>query len=233
MPSTARPRTIVVTGVSKGLGQAMVQKFCEAGHQVFGCARSAPLLTQLQSQVPAATCQLTQVDVADQPAVAAWAASILQQAGPPDLLLNNAAIINPNRNLWDIADADFRRLMDINVNGTFHVIRAFLPAMIQRRKGVIVNFSSGWGRSVSAQVAPYCASKWAIEGLTQALAEELPDGMCAVPLNPGVINTEMLRSCFGHGATYYPDADEWASRAVPFLLSISPDHNGMPLTVPG
>jgi hypothetical protein len=57
--------------------------------------------------------------------------------------------------------------------------------------------------------------------------------MCAVPLNPGVINTEMLRSCFGHGATYYPDADEWASRAVPFLLSISPDHNGMPLTVPG
>jgi NADP-dependent 3-hydroxy acid dehydrogenase YdfG len=139
----------VVTGVSKGLGQAMVQKFCEAGHQVFGCARSATLLAQLQSTVPAATCQLTQVDVADQPAVAAWAASILQQAGPPDLLLNNAAIINPNRNLWDIADADFRRLMDINVNGTFHVIRAFLPAMIQRRKGVIVNFSSGWGRSVS------------------------------------------------------------------------------------
>jgi NAD(P)-dependent dehydrogenase (short-subunit alcohol dehydrogenase family) len=105
--------------------------------------------------------------------------------------------------------------------------------MVKRRRGVIVNFSSGWGRSVSAQVAPYCASKWAIEGLTQALAEELPSGMCAVPLNPGVINTDMLRSCFGSGAAYYPEADEWAERAVPFLLGITEDHNGMPLTVPG
>ena len=98
--------------------------------------------------------------------------------------------------------------------------------------GVIVNFSAGWGRSTAPEVAPYCATKWAVEGLTQALAEELPAGMAAVPLNPGVIHTDMLESCFGPDAGSYPHPDDWASRAVPFLLDLGAEHNGQPLTVP-
>jgi NAD(P)-dependent dehydrogenase (short-subunit alcohol dehydrogenase family) len=97
---------------------------------------------------------------------------------------------------------------------------------------VIVNFSSGWGRATDAEVAPYCATKWAIEGLTQALAQELPSGMAAIPLNPGIINTEMLRSCFGGSASSYPSAAQWAKVAVPFLLSLGPADNGKPLSVP-
>ena len=104
--------------------------------------------------------------------------------------------------------------------------------MLKRRSGVIVNFSSGWGRSTAAEVAPYCATKWAIEGLTQALAQELPPGMAAVPLNPGIINTDMLRSCFDGSATNYPGPDEWAKIAVPFLLKLGASDNGKPLTVP-
>jgi len=68
------------------------------------------------------------------------------------------------------------------VKGTANVIRYFVPDMVRRKSGVIVNFSSGWGRSTDAEVAPYCASKWAIEGLTQALSQELPSGMAAVPV---------------------------------------------------
>jgi NAD(P)-dependent dehydrogenase (short-subunit alcohol dehydrogenase family) len=105
--------------------------------------------------------------------------------------------------------------------------------MVARGRGVIVNFSSGWGRSTDAEVAPYCASKWAIEGLTQALAQELPSGMAAVPLNPGIIDTAMLRSCFGSSAASHPSPEEWARRAVPFLLALGPRDNGRPLTVPG
>jgi NAD(P)-dependent dehydrogenase (short-subunit alcohol dehydrogenase family) len=104
--------------------------------------------------------------------------------------------------------------------------------MVERRQGVIVNFSSGWGRSTDAEVAPYCATKWAIEGLTQALAQELPGGMAAIALNPGIINTEMLQSCFGASAASFPTAEEWAERAVPFLLQLGPRHNGRPLTAP-
>jgi NAD(P)-dependent dehydrogenase (short-subunit alcohol dehydrogenase family) len=83
----------------------------------------------------------------------------------------------------------------------------------------------------SAEVAPYCATKWAIEGLTQALAQELPRGMAAVPLNPGIINTEMLQSCFGGSAHHYPTPDEWSRTAVPFLLQLGAKDNGRPVSV--
>ncbi|MCA9156321.1 MAG: oxidoreductase, partial [Planctomycetales bacterium] len=69
-------------------------------------------------------------------------------------------------------------------------------------------------------------------GLTQAMAAELPSGMAAVPLNPGVIHTEMLESCFGTHASAYPDPETWAQRAVPFLLKLGPKDNGRSLTVP-
>jgi NAD(P)-dependent dehydrogenase (short-subunit alcohol dehydrogenase family) len=105
--------------------------------------------------------------------------------------------------------------------------------MVRRCQGVIVNFSSYWGRSASAEVAAYCATKWAIEGLTAALAMELPKGMAAVPLNPGIIDTDMLRICFGEAASAYLSPKEWAKQAVPYILSLGPTDNGQPRTVPG
>jgi NAD(P)-dependent dehydrogenase (short-subunit alcohol dehydrogenase family) len=82
-------------------------------------------------------------------------------------------------------------------------------------------------------VAAYCASKWAVEGLTQALAQELPAGLAAVAVNPGIIDTEMLRTCFGDAAADYPGADEWVKRAGPFLLRLGRKDNGSSLDVPG
>jgi len=108
-----------------------------------------------------------------------------------------------------------------------------VPAMVARKSGIIVNFSSGWGRSVAAEVGPYCASKFAIEGLTLALAEELPRGMAAIPLNPGVVDTDMLRSCFGGSASRYPAPKLWVEKAVPFILGFNSRDNGKQLTVPG
>src|SRR5262249_42082380 len=122
--------------------------------------------------------------------------------------------------------------IDVNVKGVANVIRHFVPAMVARKSGVVVNFSSGWGRSAASEVAPYCASKWAIEGLTMALAQELPRGMAAVPLNPGVIDTDMLRSCSGGSAARYPSPKKWVEAAVPFILQITSRENGKPQTVP-
>jgi NAD(P)-dependent dehydrogenase (short-subunit alcohol dehydrogenase family) len=172
------------------------------------------------------------VDVANDNQVQVWAKQVLREHGTPDLLLNNAAVINRNANLWDVPVDDFSRVVDVNIKGVTNVIRHFVPAMIARGGGVIVNFSSGWGRSTSREVAPYCATKWAIEGLTRALAQELPKGMAAVPLNPGVIDTDMLRSCFGGDAASYPTPARWAERAVPFLLALGPKDNGRSLAVP-
>src|SRR5262249_42898610 len=122
-------------------------------------------------------------------------------------------------------------IIDVNVKGVANVLRHFLPAMIARKCGVVVNFSSGWGRSTAPEVAPYCATKYAIEGLTLALAQELPPGMAAVPLNPGIIDTDMLRSSWGDSASQYPTPEEWSKRAVPFLLQLGPKDNGKSLSV--
>lgn len=209
----------------------MTEEFIRRGHTVIGCGRSSVAIQKLREQ-HGPPHDFAVVNVADDAAVAAWAARILQRHAAPDLLLNNAAIINPNARLWEVPARDFSAVVDVNLNGVANVIRHWVPAMIRRGRGVIVNFSSGWGRSTDAEVAPYCATKWAIEGLTQALAQELPSGLAAIPLNPGVINTAMLQSCFGAAAANYPDAVRWASTAVPFLLRLGPKDNGRPLTAP-
>ena len=148
------------------------------------------------------------------------------------MLLNNAALINRNAPLWKVSAQEFSDVIDVNLKGVANVIRHFVPAMIAQGRGVIVNFSSGWGRSTDAHVAPYCATKWAIEGLTQSLAQELPPGLAAVPLNPGIINTDMLQSRWSAGANSYPTAKEWAKTAAPFLLKLNAGDNGKQLIVP-
>jgi len=210
----------------------MTAGFARGGHTVVGCARQSQAVLALLEQFPLPH-NFEVVDVADDEQVGRWAERILAEFGPPDLILNNAALINENAPLWEVPPDEFSQLLKVNIAGVYHVIRHFVPAMIQRGSGVIVNFSSGWGRSTSPDVAPYCTTKWAVEGMTRALADELPNGMAAIPLNPGVINTEMLQSCFGGASSSYPLADQWAEEAVPFLLSLDPSHNGQPMTVPG
>jgi NAD(P)-dependent dehydrogenase (short-subunit alcohol dehydrogenase family) len=224
-------KRIVLTGATRGLGAAMTAGFVAAGHTVYGCGRNATDIERLRQQYGAPH-RFDAVDVADDAQVADWAKLILAD-GPPDLLINNAAVINENARLWEIAAADFDRLIDINIKGVANVIRHFVPAMVARASGAIVNFSSGWGRSTSPEVAPYCASKFAIEGLTRALAEELPPGMAAVPLSPGVIDTDMLRTCMGEAAGNSSTPSEWALEAVPCILGLTAQHNGSSLTVPG
>jgi len=172
------------------------------------------------------------VDVASDKDVGSWAKSALKEHGVPDLLVNNAALINSNANLWEVPAQDFSDVIDVNIKGVMNVIRHFAPAMIERKSGVIVNFSSGWGRSTSPEVGPYCATKYAVEGMTKALAQELPRGMAAVPLNPGMINTEMLQSCFGEEATAHMEPDEWAKSAVPYMLKLGAKDSGRSLSVP-
>jgi len=224
------PKRIVITGVSRGLGRTPVDGSVARGHVVFGCARSAEAIAELQARYPQPN-GFAMVDVTRDADVRAWAVDVLA-GGPPDLLVNNATTINRNAPLWKVPAEEFSRVIDVNIKGVVNVIRHFLPAMVGRERGVIVNFSSWWGREGAPEVTPYCATKWAIEGLTRAMAAELPRGMAAVPVIPGIIDTEMLRSCFGADAANYPDPAAWAEKAVPFLLGLGPKDNGQPMEVP-
>jgi len=231
MPSSS-PRTILLTGATRGLGRALVPEFAARGHHVWGCGRSMDLVAALQREFPAPHAWSV-VDVADAAAVDAWAQRLLADGVVPDLLINNAALMNLPAAAWAVPREEFDALVDVNIKGVANVIRAFVPAMVARQRGVIVNLSSGWGRSVSPEVAPYCLSKWAMEGLSKAMAEEVPRGMAVVPLNPGVIDTDMLRTCWGGAAGSYVAPETWARAAAPFLLGLGPKDNGRSLTVPG
>lgn len=223
------PKLILITGVTKGLGRALAEWYMANGHTVVGCGRSAEIL-EMRFTYPAPH-DFSVVDVTIENKVAMWAEKMLAVHGVPDLLINNAALMNNPAPLWQVPAGEFDRLIDVNVKGVAAVIRHFVPAMVARKSGVIVNLSSGWGRSTSPEVAPYCASKFAIEGLTQALAQELPAGMAAVPLNPGVIDTDMLRQCWSESAASYPKAGAWAKVAAPFILQLGAKDNGQPVSV--
>jgi NAD(P)-dependent dehydrogenase (short-subunit alcohol dehydrogenase family) len=228
---TGSTKRVVITGVTRGLGRAMLQEFVSRGHTVAGCGRSEAAIEKLRLAFPAPH-RFATVDVADDVQVGQWARYVLTTTGPPDILINNAAVTNALAPLWEIPAEEFATLVDVNIKGTANTVRHFVPAMIAQGRGVIANFSSGWGRSTAPSVAPYCASKWAIEGLTRTLAQELPKGMAAVPLNPGIIDTDMLRISFAEAAGEYESPTTWAERAVPFILKLGPKSNGKALTIP-
>lgn len=227
---TSPGRVVVVTGATRGLGRALVDELANRDVTVVGCGRSASGVADLRRSLPAPH-RFDAVDVADWTLVRHWAQGVLADLPAPDLVINNAGLMNRPAPLWQVPDDELAAVMRVNVEGTANVVRAFLPAMIGRGRGVIVNMSSGWGRSTAPEVAPYCASKWAVEGLTRALAQELPDGLAAVSVNPGVVDTDMLRTCWADDAACFPAPAEWAVRAAPFLLGLSIRDNGRALTV--
>ncbi len=221
---------IVITGVTRGLGRALAEYYMKEGHEVIGCGRSGPEIFEMRMDHP--DHQFSVVDVALDNKVSLWATEALGIGEAPDLLINNAGMMNRLAPVWEQSDAEFTKLVDVNLRGVANVLRYFVPPMVEAKRGVIVNMSSGWGRAVSPDVASYCMTKWGIEGLTKALAEELPDGMAAVPLSPGTVDTDMLRSCWAEGAGSSPKVEDWVQSAGPYILSLGTKDNGISVTVP-
>ena len=223
--------TVCITGCSRGLGRAMALEFARKGWKVAGCARTAEAIATLAEEL--SNPHIFQaVDVTDDAAMHSFAKTVIEHLGAPNLLVNNAALMNGNAPLKNISPEEFADILAVNLGGVHNAIRAFLPAMENNGEGVIVNFSSYWGRSTAPEVAPYCATKWAIEGLTQSLSQELPSGLSAVAFNPGIIDTDMLRSCFGEAAAGYHSPEGWARTAVPALASLGRSDNGSSVTAP-
>jgi NAD(P)-dependent dehydrogenase (short-subunit alcohol dehydrogenase family) len=225
-------RSILITGITRGLGRALAERWAHEGHRLAGCGHSSDSVDKAKN-IFNHLVRVDRVDTTDPDAVLTWAKDLESSGFVPDLLINNAAMMNNPNPLWDVPPEEFSRLIDVNIKGCANIIHAFLPGMIKTGKGIVVNMSSGWGRSTSPEVAPYCASKWAIEGLSQALAQELPPGLACVALNPGIINTEMLQQCWGESAWSYPAPDQWALTAAPYILTVDATLNGRSLTVPG
>ncbi|MDA1782500.1 SDR family oxidoreductase [Bacillus cereus] len=225
-------KSVIITGVTQGLGRAMVDRFHELGWNIYGCGRSKDKIEELKKQYSKIH-DFQVIDVSDSQQVNNWANYILNTHTAPDMIINNASIVNQNAQLWKITAQEFENVMYVNVNGVVNVIRAFVPAMVARKEGIIINMSSSWGREGEAELAPYCASKFAIEGITKSMALELPHGMAVVALDPGgSISTPMLKSCAPQYINESPTPETWSHKAIEYILNITIDKNGDSLTCP-
>ena len=203
----------------------MAIEFSSRGWRVAGGARNEYALADVQQDMQSDHF-FDRLDVTIPEQVENFARSVKDKFGSPDLLVNNAGLINKNASLLDVSPEEFASVLAVNLGGVHNMIRSFLPMMQEAGRGIIANFSSYWGQSTAPEVAPYCATKWGVEGLTRSLAQELPRGLGAVAFNPGVINTDMLRSTFGKEALGYESPEEWAQHAVDTLEGLTPADSG-------
>jgi NAD(P)-dependent dehydrogenase (short-subunit alcohol dehydrogenase family) len=184
----------LITGTSKGIGLETALAFARAGYQVYATMRNpsqSPALaeTAAREKLPI-TISTMDVD-SDQSVTDAIAA--IQKNGPVDVLINNAGLegVGP---VEEFPLAKFRAVMETNYFGALRCIQAVVPQMRQRRNGCIINVSSVAGRICNPPLTSYCASKWALEALSEGLAGELKTFNVRVALvEPGIIDTAMAR----------------------------------------
>ncbi len=176
---------ILVTGGSRGIGRACVERFSADGHEVHFLYYKSHEAAEALALVTGACAHA--VDIGNSEAVSCTVAEI----GDVDVLVNNAGIAQMKL-LTDVTDEDWHRMIETNLSGAFYASRAVIPAMVRKQKGRIVNIGSMWGKSGASCEAAYSASKAALRGLTQALAKELgPSGITVNCVEPGVILTDM------------------------------------------
>ncbi|XP_008464744.1 NADPH-dependent pterin aldehyde reductase-like [Cucumis melo] len=227
-------RKVLITGVSKGLGRALALELASRGHTIIGCSRDQTKLDSLQAQLSNLSSTkhlLCNLDVRSNTEVEEFARATVENELVPNIIVNNAGLINRNGKMWELDAHEFDNVIDTNVKGIANVMRHFIPLMISSNKGIIINMSSMAGRDSHELIAPYCASKWGVEGLSKAIAKEVPEGMGIVSLDPGLIYTDMLLSCLPDFAPNYQSPQHWASKAATMILNLTALHNGASLTV--
>ena len=182
-------RRVLITGGSRGIGAAMTRRFAAAGDRVyFTWNRSEEAAAKLSTETGALGIR---ADSADGEQVARAVREAEGDRGALDLLICNAGV-SLNRMVADTTDEEYRRVMDVNLYGTFAAIRAALPGMFWKRKGCILTVASIWGQEGASCEAVYSASKAGIIALTQATAREAAGaGVRVNCIAPGAIDTEM------------------------------------------
>ncbi len=186
----------VVTGGGSGVGQATVLALVKAGWSVVALGRRRSALEETRSFAGALADRVTVIecDIGQQESVREVGRRIEVEMGAVEVLVNAAGTNAPQRALEVLSDADYRAMMDTNLNGAYYCVQAFLPGMRNRGLGTIVNIISDAGKQASPKAGPaYVMSKFGLAGLTQAInAEERARGVRAIGIFPGDINTPLL-----------------------------------------
>lgn len=184
----------IVTGSNSGIGRATAVHLAASGMTVYATMRDPAKAAKLQAAAAEAgtSVEVLALDVTDDASVQAAIGGVLERHGAVDLLVNNAGI-GGNATVEECPIATFDAVMDANLYGAVRCIQAVLPAMRARRQGCIVNISSVVGRVAAIAQAPYVASKWALEGMSEELAHEVaPFGVRVVIVEPGITKSAIF-----------------------------------------
>ena len=192
-------KVVLVTGASRGLGRVIAQDFAQQGAKVVLVARTLGPLEELEDQILAAGGEALAVaaDISDPSAVQALAMEVGVTYGRVDIIINNAAvaILKP---MAEVAREEWEQMTGVNLHGMFLVTQTFLPGMIERKTGVVVNISAALARNGYPNLAVYSATKAGIIAFSEALSKEVRRyGVQVYSVCPHGINTDLYKTLFG------------------------------------
>ena len=222
-------KVAIVTGASRGIGAATAEELARNGVSVLLAARTgaeievnAARINEAGGHAEALVCDVGRYDD-----VAAAVAHCRDRFGRLDILVNNAGLIDPIARLADSDPTAWGHVVDVNLKGVYHGLRAAIPGMVAQGGGVIVNISSGAATSALEGWSHYCATKAAVLSLTRVVHKEYADkGIRVVGLSPGTVATDMQRSIKSSGINPVSKLDwdshigaDWAAKAVAYLCT--------------
>src|SRR5262245_10597443 len=211
----------VVTGANSGIGRAIALHLAAQGLPVYGTVRDVARATKLQGMAAEAGVEvkLVELDVADSASVEAGLARVLDEAGRVDVLVNNAGV-GGNGVVEEVPIERYAEVMNVNLHGALRCLKVVLPGMRERRHGAIVNITSVAGRFGAIAQAPYVASKWALEGVSDELAQELAGfGIRVAIIEPGVTKSAIFAKNVEDTTPSGPDYEPHLRRMFQFYAA--------------
>ena len=226
-------KVAIVTGAGRGIGRAIAIAYAAEGAYVVIAARSEDQLNEVADEISANGGNVLAVptDLRNRTEVENLVHKTVDSFSQIDILVNNAGI-NPRGLFLDTTDEEWDEVWKINVMGVVHCCRAVLPVMQKQGWGNIINIGSGMGQVGHANLSIYCASKAALHGLTQAIAEEVwQDGIIANVLIPGPVKTELSKPVWKDDNIIRAQSDPWKEPekvvASALFLATQPTDSGM------
>ncbi|RAI90183.1 SDR family oxidoreductase [Algoriphagus yeomjeoni] len=217
-------KKVLVTGSSRGIGLEIALAFGRAGYQVFATMRTPSKATTLSETIKAEGLPVSihKMNVNSDISVKAIMDEILLENGPIDILVNNAGI-GLNGSIEEMPLSEFKAVFETNLFGAVRCMKAVIPAMREQQSGCIINVTSVSGRLTSSPLGCYSASKFALEAISEALAQEVkPFGIRVGIIEPGIIDTDMAHEIEEVNPSIYPSSKRMADLFFASLKNPTP-----------
>ncbi|CAN5505564.1 oxidoreductase [soil metagenome] len=205
-------KSSIVTGANRGIGLETTLTLARAGYRVFATMRSPAKAGALKQKIEDESLNITiaEMDVDSDESVKSCIEAILQENGSIDVLVNNAGIERHGA-IEELTMEDFKAVMETNYFGVLRCIKNILPQMRKNRSGCIINVASIAGKIANTPLGAYCASKFALEAVSESLAQEVkPHNIRVAIVEPGIINTDMASNITVSDNSIYPQAKRFA-----------------------